>query len=253
MSEKKRYIILDEIRGFAIICMVFFHAFFTFAYLFGWQLFDLLFRFFTPAEPFFAFAFIFISGICAKLTRSNLRRGLYLLIIALLFTAVTVFLDKVCNMQGVAIYFGILHLLSICMITYPLLDKLINKIPIFIGVLVFTLLTILTYGVSRGYISFLGFQIAEIPLSWYSNNLFMPFGFPDLFFSSSDYFPLIPWLFTFLAGACFGNFVVNDRLPSFCSKSHIPFLAYCGRHSLIIYIIHQPIIYAIGYLITLIR
>ncbi|MEE1187143.1 MAG: heparan-alpha-glucosaminide N-acetyltransferase domain-containing protein [Acutalibacteraceae bacterium] len=253
MADKKRYIILDEIRGFAIICMVFFHAFFTFAYLFGWQMFDVLFRFFMPAEPFFAFVFIFISGVCAKLTRSNLKRGLYLSVVALLLTLVTVFLEKVCNMQAVAIYFGILHLLSICMITYPVFDKLISKIPILAGVIIFTLLTVLTFDVSVGYIKFFGIQIAELPLEWYSNNLFMPLGFPDLFFTSSDYFPLIPWLFAFLAGACFGRYVAADRLPPFCSKMHIRPFAYCGRHSLIIYILHQPVIYAIGYLITLIQ
>ena len=57
-----RYFLLDEIRGFAVICMVFFHAFYTCFETLSIGFFGDLINFFLPAEPFFAAGFIFISG-----------------------------------------------------------------------------------------------------------------------------------------------------------------------------------------------
>lgn len=88
-SGRGRIYLMDELRGFAVFCMVFYHGFYTLGYLFGNAIGLYYFRFFMPAEPFFAGLFMFISGIASDLSRSNLSRGLKLLALALGVTLVT--------------------------------------------------------------------------------------------------------------------------------------------------------------------
>ena len=59
-NEKKRIHLLDEIRGFAVFCMVLYHGFFILGELFEVEAATKLFDFFTPVEPFFAGIFIFV-------------------------------------------------------------------------------------------------------------------------------------------------------------------------------------------------
>ena len=66
------------------------------------------------------------------------------------------------------------------------------------------------------------------------------------FFSSGDYFPLAPNLGWFLLGAFVGRTVYRKReslLPK-VSEDLLPLrlLRFCGRHALLIYLLHQPII-----------
>ena len=117
-AEAGRIHSMDELRGFAVFCMIFYHGFYTAGFLFGSEVGAYFFRFFAPAEPFFAGLFIFISGIACNLSHSNLARGLKLLAVALGVTLVTgVFVP-----QDI-IVFGILHFLAVCMILCGLLDR----------------------------------------------------------------------------------------------------------------------------------
>ena len=74
-KERPRIHFLDELRGIAVFCMVFYHAFYTIGYFFNWGWGLWLLNFFMPAEPFFAALFIFISGIASNLSHSNIERG----------------------------------------------------------------------------------------------------------------------------------------------------------------------------------
>lgn len=56
-------------------------------------------------------SFIAISGVCARLSKRPLRRGLIVLAAALLVSAVT-------YLVGAPVYWGILHLLGVCMLLY---------------------------------------------------------------------------------------------------------------------------------------
>ena len=56
-------------------------------------------------------SFIAISGVCARLSKRPLRRGLIVLAAALLVSAVTYLI-------GAPVYWGILHLLGVCMLLY---------------------------------------------------------------------------------------------------------------------------------------
>lgn len=234
--------LLDEIRGFMIVCMVLFHAFFTMAYHFdiawGYKLLEV----FLPAEPYFAGAFIFISGYCSRLSSSNLKRGGKLLLVSLAVSAATYLLQHYCNMQGTLVLFGILHLLAVCMLLHGLCDGFIYRINSIIGFITCALLFVCTLNIEHGILG-VGIYQLKLPATLYQNDWLMALGFHSGGFYSADYFPLLPWVFLFFAGS-FVNGMLK-KLPKFCYNQHIRPLAYCGRHSLIIYILHQPIIYGL--------
>ena len=119
----KRIHLMDELRGFAVFCMVFYHGFYTLAFLMGQSWGEWLYRFFMPAEPWFAGLFIFIAGISSNLTHSNLVRGVKLLGVALLVTLATAI-----AVPDELIVFGILHFLSVCMIAFGLLQLLRRRL-----------------------------------------------------------------------------------------------------------------------------
>ena len=77
-TDKKRIFFIDEVRGFSVSCMVFYHAFYILGTTFGYEWAKKLFGFFMPVQPLFAGLFIFICGISCSLSKSNLKRGLTL-------------------------------------------------------------------------------------------------------------------------------------------------------------------------------
>lgn len=243
----KRYHLLDEIRGFAILCMVFFHGFYLMAEVFGWGIGDTLLKFFMPAEPFFAAGFILMSGISSRLSKNNALRGAKLLWIAVGLTLVTYGLDLL-GVPGVVIWFGILHLLSLAMLFYAATEKVLNKIHPLILIPICLIIFALTFHIEDGYLGLGGFRW-DFPWGIASNRQLFPFGITAPGFFSADYFPLLPWLFMFIAGTALGKPFGEGRVPAFFSKRHLPPLAFCGRHSLIIYLAHQPVLFGIFFLV----
>ena len=72
----RRIYFLDELRGFAVICMVIHHMFYDFGFVLGFswgaKIFDLM----CYLQPIFWAIFIVTSGICSRLSRNTLKRGL---------------------------------------------------------------------------------------------------------------------------------------------------------------------------------
>ena len=56
---------------------------------------------------------------------------------------------------------------------------------------------------------------------------------------------LLPWIFLFLAGYWLGEAFLQRRAPEFCYREHLPALGWIGRHALIIYLAHQPVVYGV--------
>ncbi len=245
-KERPRIHFLDELRGFAVFCMVFYHAFYTIGYFFNWGWGLWLLNFFMPAEPFFAALFIFISGIASNLSHSNIERGSKLFFISFIITVVTYF---ALGDAGI-IRFGILHMLSICMMLYGILTKVCRLIPMWVGFAVNAVLFVLTMNVTMGYIGLLNVWQMNLPADWYRTDFLYPLGFADSSFLSSDYFPLLPWLFMFFAGCFFGRLAAQKKFPKYTYKNHIPFFSFIGRHALLIYIVHQPVIFGICTLVS---
>lgn len=244
-NDRQRVHLIDEIRGLSIILMVFYHAFFMLGYFFGIEFLAKAQAFFEPLQPPFACLFIFISGISSNLSRSNFRRGIRLLGIALGFTLVTAVILPRLGITGAEIYFGVLHLLSVSMLLYALFKKPLAKIPTTVGITVMLVLFALTFSVQSG-----KFLWLELPSELYNLGWLAPLGFPATDFYSADYFPVLPYIFMFFAGTFFGRLAEKDALPRSWYVSRCKPLSAVGKKTLIIYILHWPIIFLLGLIIS---
>ena len=245
-KEKVRYHGLDEARGFAVLCMVFYHAFYTIGYNFGMSWGITLFDFFTPAEPFFAMFFIGLSGVMCQFTRSNFKRGIKLALISAALTIVTLLASKI-GVEGAEIYFGVLHLLSVGMLLVALVNPLLKKLNPAIAAAFFLLLFLVFYGVEYRVFGIMGVEglWVNLPFAWYQSDALFFLGFHSPYFYSADYFPLLPWIFIFLCGAALGLYNERNKFPKFLIKRRIAPLGFLGRHALWVYILHQPVIFGI--------
>ncbi|MEG1887583.1 MAG: heparan-alpha-glucosaminide N-acetyltransferase domain-containing protein, partial [Oscillospiraceae bacterium] len=111
-----------------------------------------------------------------------------------------------------------------------LLQKQLKKLPPLPSIAVCFLLFLLTY---------------KFQLHFYEVKYLFWLGFPSAAFSSSDYFPILPWLFMFFCGFFIGNYFKEKGFPKVLEKKRCPPLGFTGRHALIIYIVHQPIVFAL--------
>lgn len=236
--------LLDELRGFAILCMIVYHLMFNLKFMLGFDVPIFFDSWFNVVRDSFAGLFITISGIVCNYSKSNIKRGAQCFVIAMVVTFVTAF-----AMPESPDMFGILHCLGISMLLYGLGEGFLRKIPAPIGIAAGIFLFILTFNIQFGFIGINETFGVSLPDFLYQSRVMFPLGMPHSSFSSLDYFPLLPWFFLFLAGAYFGGYVKKGILPQVCYKTHVKFFAFCGRHSLIIYIAHQPIILAITYII----
>lgn len=171
----------------------------------------------------------------------------------LIVTLVTAVIMPTIGITGAEIYFGILSCLGCCMSITGLFMPLINKAgskASFAGMAVCAVLFLATYSLSSHELLF---GLIKLPDSLFSSNLFMPFGFYASTFASADYFPLIPWLFLFLLGAFLGKWAKDGAFPAGFYKSRSKFLQKVGKNSLWIYLLHQPALYVIMYLIGFIQ
>ena len=178
----------------------------------------------------FAGLFIFLSGLSSRFSRGNIRRGLIALALAFAITAVTYYMDM-------PIWFGVIHLLAFSMLFFGLTRSIWDMIPrkivsaIFISLIVASSLAIS--------------HVEPIAENWMSNILLSLLGWRQLGFESYDYFPLLPWIFVFLLGTWAGIYIVERRLPTWFYDAEFPILPAIGRKSLLIYVLHQPILYGL--------
>ena len=243
--EEKRIHLMDELRGLAVLCMVFHHALLSIGDIFRSQFFINAFNSLHILQPIFWLLFFGISGVSSRLSKNNLKRGLILFGIALVTTAVTY---AFFNGRS-TIVFGVLHFLSLAIIIFHFIKPLFNKINPIVGSVVSLALFAFTYEIYKGYVGIFDFVQYRLPRALYSSKYLFWLGFPKLGFRSADYFPLIPFIFLFFIGCFLGKYVKDGKLPKFAYKKRCGFLSFMGRRALIIYLAHQPIIYAVCYLV----
>lgn len=226
------------------MCMVFFHGMYTVGYMFGYPFSMDMFDFFCHISPAFAFAFIMMCGISCTFSRSNFRRSLPIIAAAVAVTIVSLFISP-----EAPIIFGILHLLGVCVLLCSFLEKIPLRFPPVAGLVASVVIFAFSYHLPDGYLGFENFWSIPLPETLY-NNSFMALGFIAKGKSYSDYFPLIPWGFAFMSGVFAGK-LLKGRYPKFMYRQRVKFFSMLGTNAFIIYVLHQPIIYGISYIITL--
>lgn len=230
---KKRVWELDALRGLCILCMIVVHLLYDLS-VYGGKTFDLP-NWFFWIRQYGHILFVLISGICATLTsHSTLKRGLAVFSCGLLITYVTMFMEYVLGFTGIRIWFGILHMLGLCMILYPIFRKL----PFW---------ALALFGAA--FIA-LGFWMETLTVSV---DYFFPLGLRSAtFYVGSDYFALFPGFGWFLLGAALGKTAYRKQeslLPKVNADNFLlRGLRFVGRHSLWFYLLHQPVLFAVVFL-----
>ena len=247
--DKKRIVIIDTLRGLAIIYMVFFHFIYDMAFLIQTDWGISAYEFHSKIVIFDTASFILLAGISSAFSHSNLKRGGRLIVIGIVFTLVTAFV-----FPGEAIYFGILQLLGTCMVLYGAFEDRLRKFPAIVMLIICALIFALTYNIQLGFIGINGIFQINLPAELTENNLLYPYGILKGGFASVDYEPLLPWFFLYFGGTYIGGFIAKhrDNLPKFCYANPLPPVSFLGRHSLLIYVLHQPIILVIVHAISFI-
>lgn len=238
-NPPKRVALLDELRGLFILLMVFYHGCYNLAEIFRL---DMPFFYSLPMQflqLLIAGDFIFISGAVSRYSRSNLKRGLQIFGCGMVLTVVTAVV-----LPSQIVLFGVLHLLGFSMVFFALAQKALDKLHPTVGLLLCTVIFLGTYFVARGVIGFPPFAM-PLPQALYTTKFLFWLGFPGPGFYSSDYFAVFPWLFFFLAGSYCGVFLKAGRFPEWVYRPHVSWLSKVGRHTLVIYMLHQPILYGV--------
>ena len=236
---KKRIWELDALRGLCVLGMVLVHLVFDLVEMYAlvdWE----YPQWFVLLKEWGGLLFLLISGICVTLGSHCIKRGLLVFLCGLLCTAVTwvmAFLDFADT--SMVIWFGVLHCLGICMLLWPLFSRL----PTWLLAIVSAILTCAGF-----------YFIYNVTADTW---LGVPFGIVFPGFSTPDYFPLLPYLGLFLFGAVLGKLIYKGKtslLPNVNPRNPIiAFFTMLGRHSLWIYLLHQPILAALCYGLTYLK
>lgn len=238
-----RFIELDLLRSIAIISMIFLHVLWDLDYfgILGLNRGIYRFQFLVPMM------FFTLAGICLMITtrkrhtmsehefiKHQLYRGGGIFGLGMVLTLVTLVV-----MPDRPIFFGVLHCIGLSIIlSIPFLKfKSYN--------VVFALLIIIA-----------GFFMALYPVSNPSiAHLMVGVHQADVSRYTIDYFPLFPWFGVILFGVAIGNVLYKDgnrqfAFPDLSRFKPVSAFSWLGKHSLAIYLIHQPLIVGLveGYL-----
>lgn len=233
---KKRIWELDAFRGLCIIGVVIVHLIYDLVDLY--QIIDWRYpAWFAFIKDWGGILFLLLSGICVTLGSRSVRRGIIVFACGMVCTAVTYTMSRMGFDQSIIIYFGVLHCLGICMLLWPVL----RKSPTWLVVL----LSVLCIGI--------GFWLRECRAEHYG---WVWLGIMPHGFITSDYYPILPNLGYFLAGIALGKTLYRHKeslFPRVNSQNPlIRFLSFFGTYSLPIYILHQPLIYGLLFLVAMI-
>lgn len=235
--DRMRFHLLDGLRGLTLISMILYHGMFDLVEMYkvpvGWF-------WETPGyvwQQSICWSFLLLSGFCWRLGRAPLRRGLIVSAGGLIITAATFLF-----LPSERILFGILTFTGAAMLALLPLAGVLGKIPAWAGFAGSGCLFFLTRNVNRGYLGFESLIMGKVPEFFYRNLATAALGFPGPGFFSGDYFSFVPWIFLYLCGYfLYGIVMKRESVKRFlCRRAGV--LEWFGRHSLPIYLIHQPLL-----------
>ena len=223
---KKRVWELDAARGLALIGMIGIHLIYDLVELYGvwnWNP-----HWYQVFKNNYGAVFLLISGISVTLGSHPAKRGIQVFCCGFLCTAVTYGMYRL-GFAGkeMIIYIGVLQCLGLCMMLWPLFGKLRSP----------WLLALAAGMIALG----LWLRGEAFSFPWLTVLGFAPYGF-----ASSDYFPLFPNLGYFLVGAVLGRKLYGEKKSRFpLENPPLKGLQWMGRNSLLIYLLHQPVLAAV--------
>lgn len=215
-SDKNRIWEIDVLRGIALILMVIFHVVFDLKDIYGYPI-NYSSGFYYYVGKASAILFMLVSGISSSFSRSNIKRGGKIFALAMGVTLATYLFSP-----SLIVKFGVLHFFGVSMILYPLFKDFKGYMLIIIGTLVI---------IAGNFMS--GVTV--------TSEFLFPLGLMSRNFMSSDYYPLFPWFGVFLYGAALGKILYKEKKSLFNFTIKDNPLMFISRHTLIVYVLHQPL------------
>ena len=234
----QRFWEVDSLRGVAIVMMVIFHLMWDLWYFRVLPDVVLWAGFWKYFQRTTAILFILLVGVSLTISyqRSVAKRGVDGLYLKFLVRGLRIFgLGMVITVVTAAlrigyVHFGVLHLIGFSIaVAYPFLRYRRLNLALWAAFVV------------AGY--FVRYQYVDtLWLVW--------LGLTPRLYAPNDFFPLIPWFGVVLLGVFLGNtFYPQGKrtffLPDFSAWLPFRFLEFLGRHSLLIYMVHQPALFAL--------
>lgn len=237
-SSGRRLWEIDVWRGLAIVSMVIYH--------FAWDLrayaevyIDLFSPFWFYFQRSIASSFVLLVGISLTVSYNRARQkagssqGLYWKFFqrGLLVLGTGLAMGTVLRLMGQGrIDFGVLHMIGVSIIlAYPFLR--------------FRWLNLLFVAILMP----LSYYLKTIPVT---TTAWVWLGITPPGYAPQDYFPLVHWFGVVLIGVFLGNSLYTNGVRQFHLRDYSAFfpfslLGFLGQHSLLIYVIHQPILVAL--------
>jgi uncharacterized membrane protein len=233
MAGASRYHEIDMVRGIAILMMILFHTLFDLNYfhIFPIDIYEGFWKYFAYST---ASLFLLVVGISLivsharaqskysghRLALKYVYRGAGIFLLGLLVTVVTWWYLG----EGFVI-FGILQLIGVSIMLSPLFFRF-RTANIVLGFLFIAI----------------GYLLSAISgPAW-----LIPLGIHPPDFWSVDYEPVFPWTGIVLIGMGLGEYLYPDGMRRFTlpvmPRVIVQPLSFLGRHSLVIYLVHQPVI-----------
>ena len=242
--KSKRFIELDMLRGLAIILMIFAHILWDLDYFGVVPINSII---FSSLQSFVPHMFFFIVGVCLiiNVKKKNLRmekerkyfkhlafRGLKIICIGIGLSILSlIFIPKT------PVFFGVLHCIGLSIILSIPFLKFRRHNVLFAFVLLF-----------------IGFLFSQVIIE-NPNMLHLILGLrpANIWNFTVDYFPIFPWFGFVVLGISVGDILYSRnerrfRFPNIEEYKPAKLFSWFGRHSLGLYLIHQPIITGFLYL-----
>lgn len=214
-----------------------------------------------------SWTFLLLAGIMCGRSRNNLRRSLRYGILAL-----AIWLATSIAAIDTPISFGIIYCMAFSTLVVGVIEQLSKSLrapkspaPVMAPgaaephltrviagpsawitlALVCAIAFVLTLDVPRG--STIGFATwggpaLSLPRSLYGSGTLSWLGLPGPGFASGDYYPPLPYTFIYLCGACLAKLMACAHEPQWIKRLRCPALECLGRHALMLYVAHQPVV-----------